>query len=92
MNFPKQHNMVVFNWVIQGMQFGYPPCCIGEFVQYGLASQNVLRQRGKRKFHGTGFVPCKDCNNKSVESLLARINEYRDPKLPKFNPRLYRKR
>ena len=63
-----------------GMEFGYPPCCIAEFVQAYVTGAYKIRP--KRKFHGTGFVPCKTCNKKTQEQLLSEIAARRVHALP----------
>jgi hypothetical protein len=50
---------------------GYPDCCIDEFIK------RDWDNRPKRKFHGTGYVPCEACNEKSGLELIATINEKR---------------
>lgn len=67
------------HWISMGMQFGYPPCCIMAFVQ--------LEHIGEpeRKLHGTGFIPCKLCNEEFTEQqLVDQINKHRFKKHGKF--------
>lgn len=65
----------VFSWTIQGMEFGYPPCCIGEFIIHTI--KGTCKERGTRKLHGTGYVPCVKCDELSEGTLLATIEHLR---------------
>lgn len=62
-----------------GLFLGYPECCIAEFEERFRTGDF---QRGPRKFHGTGFVPCAACNEKPAEELEAIIAENRICKYP----------
>lgn len=62
-----------------GRYFGYPDCCIMEFLEYmSTYSKGKTPRREKRKLYGTGYVPCKKCNTKSEEQLLANIDKNRE--------------
>lgn len=50
-----------------GLYFGYPNCCIIDFMSRG-AYPDV-----DRKLKGTGFVPCAVCDLKSEEDILEDI-------------------
>ncbi len=52
------------SWALYGVFFGYPPCCIREFV--------TDFKRTNRKLRGTGYIPCKKCNKTYTEQQLAR--------------------
>lgn len=65
----------VVGFVIQGLQFGYRQCCIGEFVIRYI--NNTYTDRGERKFRGTGFVPCIKCNELSEEEIINDIEKNR---------------
>lgn len=54
-----------------GKYLGYPSCCTDEFVS---GSRSHI---GGRKLEGTGYIPCKKCNNKTEEELLNTIKENR---------------
>ena len=54
-----------------GEGLGYPKCCIDEFIVAGWTN------RQPRKFHGSGYVPCESCNEKTHEELEATINANR---------------
>jgi hypothetical protein len=58
-----------------GRFFGYPECCIKEFVEtFGLPKL-------KRKLNGTGYIPCFNCNKKSESILIYNIQQKRsEPK------------
>lgn len=64
----------VVQWVAMGIRFGYPPCCIGDFVERVLTGQRIDE---KRKLHGSGYVPCPECNKKTDAELLAAIRDRR---------------
>jgi hypothetical protein len=66
-------------FVKEGIYFGYPPCCILEFVMFIIDYKKGIKtdNRGARKFHGTGYVPCAECNNKTEEELLSHIEKHR---------------
>lgn len=58
------------SWTLHGVFFGYPPCCIAEFV--------ATFERTHRKLNGTGYVPCKQCNARyTSQQLIERINLHR---------------
>jgi hypothetical protein len=42
-------------WKEKGHYYGYPPCCIQEFLE---KSKEILRTEAQKKVSGTGFVPC----------------------------------
>lgn len=80
----------VVSWTIQGLMYGYPPCCIGEFVI--CAVTNTCENRDARKFNGTGFIPCIGCNKRSETELLADIAKRRHKDHGKFNPVVKRRK
>jgi len=63
-------------WLLSGVYYGYPLCCIDEFTEYAEGKKDLSR-RGKRKFNGTGYVPCEECNKLSKETLLKQIESRR---------------
>ena len=73
-------NQILAN-IKRGKEFGYPDCCILEFVE-GMVKMfsdvpKVLPKDFKLK--GTGFVPCASCNNtKSEDELVDEINSKRN--------------
>ena len=71
----------------QGEYYGYPPCCIAEFIKYVILTMaGAAVKRDIRQFNGTGYVPCMKCNQKSKKELLAYIETHRKchkPFLPK---------
>lgn len=69
---------LVVTWVIRGLNYGYPDCCIGEFVAVALSGREAALARGKRQFDGTGYVPCAKCNKRTNKELLDAINVRRD--------------
>lgn len=75
---PKNMSMIEL-----GIYFGYPPCCIAEFLQFVVKYvQGKAGKRRRRKLCGTGYVPCKTCNKKSKKQLLAYIDKHRQCELP----------
>lgn len=74
----------IVHWTFMGVERGYPPCCIGEFILWAIKSPKEIEKRPDRKLHGTGFVPCIKCNCKSEEMLIAEINRFRSPELMPF--------
>jgi hypothetical protein len=69
-----------------GEMYGYPKCCIAEFVECVLFPDK-LAARKRRKLHGTGYVPCSGCNEKQEIELIKAINANRDAKLKPFKSR-----
>lgn len=58
-------------WSIMGKYYGFPECCVNEFVSGASMEQT-------RKFEGTGYIPCKQCNdNVEKDELISYINENR---------------
>lgn len=50
-----------------GVYLGFPKCCIDEFLE-------ECGNKGKRKLDGTGYVPCRICNEKSEQELIEAIS------------------
>jgi hypothetical protein len=59
-----------------GEYFGYPSCCIKEFIK-DCNNKITYKDRGKRKCHGTGYIPCEKCNTKSIKDIINTINKNR---------------
>lgn len=59
------------SWSRWGVYLGYPSCCVDEFIQH--ITLGTSKTRPKRKLHGTGYVPCAKCNNKTTKELLITI-------------------
>lgn len=60
-------------WREIGTQYGYPACCIDAFVNL-----EHIKHPGRYKLDGTGYVPCRECNERYSEQEMAdRINELR---------------
>jgi hypothetical protein len=57
-------------WQIEGEKYGYPQCCIDEFILWA-------GTQGPRKFDGSGYKPCIKCNKKSHEELIEVIKSNR---------------
>lgn len=64
-----------------GQLFGYPECCIANFLErmeIFFKNPKDPSIRVSRKLHGTGYVPCPLCNaTKSKEELIETINKNR---------------
>lgn len=72
------------SWYVWGKYYGYPSCCIYSMVSFynrrpeDAYGDYVLRTEGKRrKFFGTGFIPCSKCNKLSTRHLQIKINKQR---------------
>lgn len=66
-----------------GEWFGYPECCIADFLGFVLAHMKGEEpKREVRKLNGTGYVPCPTCNKKTEKELRAVINSNRKEPLP----------
>lgn len=63
-------------WRILGRYFGFPECCIDEFIEYITGEKNPF-ERETRKLEGTGYIPCVECNKKSVGELIDQIEKSR---------------
>lgn len=69
-------------WHDNGVRYGFPKCCVDEFVGR-LYTSSLIRE--KRKLDGTGFVPCVVCNEtKTEEQLVQEIAVNRNHGLPPF--------
>lgn len=61
------------SWREIGVQYGYPACCIESFVNL-----EHIKHPQPLKLDGTGYVPCKSCNERYSEQEMAdRINALR---------------
>lgn len=70
-----------------GLKFGYPKCCISEFIY--CIEYRVIHLRKTRKLSGTGYIPCKECNSKYTEQeLVDNINKNRDKTLTIFHSKI----
>ena len=63
-------------WEYVGDYLGYPKCCREAF------QTEDYRTRPVRKLDGTGYVPCAECDRKSVDDLIATINSNRKAVAP----------
>jgi hypothetical protein len=61
----------LLRWEALGKLYSYPDCCIKEFLL------TMAYPRLARKFDGTGYVPCIECNNKTEKELLDVIKKNR---------------
>ena len=64
-----------------GKEYGYPDCCILEFVENTIKLFSDIPNVKPKDFKlkGTGFVPCTSCNNlKSEDMLVDEINSKRN--------------
>ncbi len=76
-------------WMFNGMVFGYPDCCIVNFVERGAEIHNTGRSERGVPFLddngvATGYVMCPMCANRPREELIADINENRAPFIGPF--------
>lgn len=49
-----------------GKYLGFPDCCVDEFTTEDFV-------QGRRKLCGTGYVPCKTCNEGKTEQELVEV-------------------
>lgn len=77
-------------WTMMGKYFGYPDCCIKDFIDRSLKvlQAKVLedipphtKQQMDVSF-GTGFVPCDACANKVTRETLSTLIVDRSCKYP----------
>lgn len=70
-------------YILLGLKYGYPKCCISEFI-YCIESR-VIHLRKTRKLSGTGYIPCSKCNSKyTVNELINNIDSKREITLDSF--------
>lgn len=63
--------------VLQGKWYGYPRCCIREYIRDNFSDYKDDTRLG-RKLIGTGYIPCSKCNSKySTQELVDNINKNR---------------
>jgi hypothetical protein len=69
-----------------GRYFGYPDCCILNFLGRGMALHmgymKLASISGKLPLEGTGYVPCPVCRQRSEDELKAEIGNRRQCPLP----------
>lgn len=78
------------NFIQMGEYFGYPKCCIAEFIEFVLSRGTIKRE--KRKLNGSGYVPCAKCNKLTKQQLIRNIQTNRKHNEPfpiarSFNPK-----
>lgn len=74
-------HMQLLDNIKRGKEYGYPDCCILEFVENMIKMFSGIPNVKPKDFKlkGTGFVPCTSCNNlKSEDMLVAEINAKRN--------------
>lgn len=76
----KLNKRLVEAWISNGIYFGYPTCCIAEFITE--VNSGAYKKRNRRKFNGTGYVPCKACNRQPKAVILMEIEQSRICKTP----------
>lgn len=59
---------------VMGEAFGYPKCCIDEFIGF---VEGKNKRESVRKLWGTGYVPCVECNKKTEKELIDFISQNR---------------
>lgn len=77
MSLSKQDRVLLLrqlNWVSVGVYYGYPTCCIAEFVRERTASlQRGIRPTPRTRLfddQGTGFKACGHCTDTKSEAEL----------------------
>lgn len=63
-----------------GFYYGFPVCCVNEFVRFMVGHAVLLRT--ERKLSGTGYIPCVKCNAKTEQELIDTINANRSHPRP----------
>lgn len=64
-----------------GKHFGFPDCCVEEFIRD--VGTNAGLTKRHRKLYGTGYIPCKKCNEHfSEQQLIANIQGARVHPVP----------
>lgn len=70
-----------------GKKYGYPECCINEFIMH--SNLKTYSKLPNRKLHGTGYRPCLSCNSKYSENILIdNVNKNRDKSLEFFHSKI----
>lgn len=69
------------HWLVRGLMYGYPPCCIAAFVR---GEQLLHDYVIPAEYHNTGFVPCRDCAKVKPSIVLEHIARHRSQKLEDF--------
>lgn len=59
-------------WEALGRMYGYPECCIHDFIKLGHEELGYYRN-----FTGTGYVPCQVCDDKPMNEVVKVICENR---------------
>ena len=75
----------VIYWAVAGLLYGYPLCCVQDFVARATGKRDV--HTDPRPLHGTGFKPCAHCAAEFAsepEALVAIITAQRHELLPAF--------
>lgn len=67
-----------------GRDFGYPECCIREFIMTRFGGMRYITSGLTRKLDGSGYIPCCKCNKKTEQDLILEITKHRSPKYPAF--------
>lgn len=75
----EEHKTYLIN---KGIYYGYPRCCIDDFLVTVEDFQVRRIRRLPRKLTGTGYVPCPICNEKTEEELKDVINKNRVCPIP----------
>lgn len=52
-------------WIINGLYFGYPTCCISEFIEGKCFTEDQYKVS-----NGSGFIPCKRHTKMIIEGVL----------------------
>lgn len=74
-------------YFLLGKKYGYPECCINEFIMH--SNLKTYYKLPNRKLHGTGYRPCLSCNTKYSKNILTvNINKNRDKSLEIFHSKI----
>jgi hypothetical protein len=82
-----------------GSYYGYPPCCIAEFIEgvrvrdaaqtpaeYSKISKARLRRHRGKPWEGSGFLPCKKCALTAARNYAKFIDENITPRRKHAEP------
>ena len=78
-------------WIDLGQLFGYPNCCIQNFIERGVfircgcpVPESLEGQSLEIDGIPTGYIMCNDCMKHPVKAVIAGINARRNPALLPF--------
>lgn len=64
-------NEVREQWALDGIELGYPPCCVRAFL-HGMPE---YAKRNPGPWIGSGFVPCEECQPEARKDFTKFVQE-----------------